>query len=88
MPKVLLLYFAKESSNAYDAEEFLGNFVPVYVEDAIVIPEVRAIAESMKGNPADSVRKQIFKYLTQEYATPQPNNLDEWLKSRHLLAER
>ena len=86
-PTVLLMYFLKESSSMLESEDFLGNFTPVYVEDTVILPEVRTISESLKGSPADSVKKYVTQYLTQEYGKPQPINLEAWLKSHHLVPE-
>lgn len=84
-PKVLLLYFLVNSSSPLESEDFLGNFVPVYVDDATLLPEIKSIAEALKGNTEAEIEKQIAEYLTHEYARPQPQNLHGWLKSNHLL---
>lgn len=86
-PKVLLLYFLVNSSNPLESEDFLGNFTPVYVDDATLVPEVKSIAESLKGSSAVEIEKQISEFLTHEYARPQPQNLLGWLKSNHVLRE-
>jgi hypothetical protein len=83
--RILLLYFSMESSSPLEAEEFLGNFTPIYVDDATLIPEIRSIIGSLKGKAADDIEKEIKEYLTQEYAKPISLQLTAWLKSNHLL---
>lgn len=85
--RILLLYFTMESSNSLEADEFLGNFSPVYVDDATLVPEIRSIIESMKGKRAEDVDRQIREYLIQEYGRPISIQLDAWLKSNHLIAQ-
>lgn len=86
-PKVLLLYFLKNSNSTIESEDFLGHFVPLYVDDATVLPEVKAICASMKGSTSKDIEEQVAVYLTNEYAKPQPLNLHSWMKSHRLLPE-
>ncbi len=85
--KVLLLYFLFESSNILDAETFLGSFIPKYIDDEILLPEIRTIVKSLNGRPPKETEKEIFSYLSQEYSKPQPMQLHSWLKTNRLLNE-
>lgn len=83
--RVMLLYYQVDSSNPMDSKDLLGSFSPIYADDAVLLPEIRAIVESMKGSDPKLIEGEISNYLTQEYAKPSSVQLHAWLKSNRVL---
>lgn len=83
--RILVMYFLTESINPLESEEFLGNFSPVYVDDSILIPEVKSIATALQGSSAADIEREVYIYLSQEYGKPISSQLHTWLKSNQVL---
>ncbi len=85
--KIMVTYCEDTSDPFFSPSVMLGSFVPYYADEEVLRMEIKIIIDELKTNPTASANtmKLITDYLTDEYAVPIQDNLQEWLRSNSLM---
>ena len=85
-PKVTLQYLTDLKDSFFSTAITIASFTPHYADEAALKGEVKAIVRSLDGIPRNGEQavREVFSYLSSEYAPPVEENLKAWLAENRL----
>jgi hypothetical protein len=87
-PRVTIQYYLNEKEDyAFADAEIIGEFIPLYADEAQIKLEVRAVIDALADNKLVSadLLKEIKDYLDTVYGPTMNENLRPWLAANQLI---
>ena len=88
-PKVQVIYYEELDNWPFAPLEVLGEFVPVFTDERMLLSELKPLIETLKASGASSkeIESKLMLYITGEYEAPVLSNLRDWLAKNELRIE-
>jgi hypothetical protein len=84
-PRIAIWYYEDVADPLFSASSPIGNFVPLYVNEAALRSEINAIVASLKSVTKQQSMGYVVDYISQAYGAVIDENLNEWMKFNKVL---